>query len=412
MDVSYVVLAIPAFFLLMGVEMVAARLLEKDYYRLNDSISDLSCGIIQQILEAFFKTFFFAAYVFVYERWRVATVPSDSVIGLLLCWLGVDFVYYWYHRLSHEVNAGWAAHIVHHQSEEYNLAVALRQSAFQGVYAWIFYLVLAVAGFAPLVFLSAVAFNTLYQFWIHTRTIGRLGPLEWVFNTPSHHRVHHARNPKYIDRNHGGTLIVWDRMFGTFAAEAEEPVYGITTPLASWNPLWANFHYWAELVRTARRIPRLSDRVRLFLKPPGWQPEELGGFVPAPEVDPATYRKFDTEIPRGLSAYVLSQFVALLLGASVFFFAQHRISSMGRAGGAALIVLSVVCLGGLLERKTWAFPLELLRLAMISAVGAAGGSQPTLTGGAAALVAVGSALWLWRYRIPSRAGTLAQPHAG
>ena len=194
----------------------------------------------------------------------------------------MDFFYYWFHRWSHEVNAGWAAHIVHHQSEEMNLAVALRQSVFQGALSWVFYLPLALVGFPPAMFLTVSALNTLYQFWIHTRAIGKLGPLEWVLNTPSHHRVHHGRNPKYIDRNHAGSLIVWDRMFGTFQEEEEEPVYGITRPLASWNPVWANFHYWAELWRTARRATRLQDRFRIFWKPPGWRPEELGGYEPAP----------------------------------------------------------------------------------------------------------------------------------
>jgi len=148
-----------------------------------------------------------------------------------------------------------------------DLTVALRQGAFQAWFAWIFYLPLAVIGFPPLMFLTVSSFNTLYQFWIHTRTIGRLGPLELVLNTPSNHRVHHGRNPKYIDRNHGGTLIIWDRLFGTFQGEEEEPVYGITKPLASWNPVWANLHYWVELARTARRANRFSDQVRVFLKP-------------------------------------------------------------------------------------------------------------------------------------------------
>ena len=215
-------LAIPVFFLLIAVELVAARLLEKDVYRLSDSVSDLSCGILDQIVGVFLKTALFAGYVAVYDHFRLFSLPNDSVAAWVACFLGVDLFYYCSHRFSHEVNAGWATHIVHHQSEELNLAVALRQSAFGQIYTWIFYLPLALLGFPPLMFLTLNAANTLYQFWVHTRLIGKLGPMEWVFNTPSHHRVHHARNPQYIDKNHAGTLIVWDRLFGTFAEEKEE----------------------------------------------------------------------------------------------------------------------------------------------------------------------------------------------
>jgi sterol desaturase/sphingolipid hydroxylase (fatty acid hydroxylase superfamily) len=261
---NYIVLAIPVFLLLILLELVITRLQEKDYYRLSDSISDLGCGILQQLLELLVKTGLFAGYLFLYGRYRLFDMASASVAVWIACFLGVDFLYYWFHRTSHEVNAFWAAHIVHHQSEEFNLSVALRQGAFQGTFSWIFYLPLAILGFPPLMFLSVTSVNTLYQFWIHTRVIGRLGPLEGVLNTPSNHRVHHGRDPKYIDRNHGGTLIVWDRLFGTYQAEEEEPVYGITKPLASWNPVWANLHYWAELLRSAPHAPRGGQATSLL----------------------------------------------------------------------------------------------------------------------------------------------------
>ena len=178
-----------------------------------------------------------------------------AAIGLLF---GVDFCFYWFHRIAHEYAAPWATHVVHHQSEEYNLAVALRQSAFEGCFAWVFYLPLAVIGFPPIWYVSMKAINLLYQFWIHTEAIDRLGPLEWVMNTPSHHRVHHARNPKYLDKNYAGMFIIWDRMFGTFQPEEEQPVYGITKPLQSWNPLWANLAAWVELFEDAWHAPRIA----------------------------------------------------------------------------------------------------------------------------------------------------------
>jgi alkylglycerol monooxygenase len=359
---NYVILAIPVFLILIVLELVITRVLEKDYYRLSDSISDLGCGIVQQLLEVFVKTALFAGYLFLYRRYRMADLPSSSAAVWIACFLGVDFLYYWFHRTSHEVNAFWAAHVVHHQSEEFNLAVALRQGAFQGTFSWVYYLPLAVLGFPPLMFLTMTSVNTLYQFWIHTRIIGRLGPLEGVLNTPSNHRVHHGRDPKYIDRNHGGTLIIWDRLFGTYQAEEEEPVYGITKPLASWNPVWANFHYWAELLRDARRTRRVADKLRLFLKPPGWQPAELGGFVAPPEVDRAQYRKFDTPLTRRRALYVLLHFVAVLAVSTALFYAQDRLSVPMLLAGTGFVLASLLTLSALIEDRPWAPALEAARL--------------------------------------------------
>jgi len=363
MEPSLIHLAIPVFFALIGIELLAARFLERDVYRLSDSVSDLSCGILQQVLEVFLKTVLFSGYAWLFARHRLFDVPSGAAWAWAACFLGVDFLYYWFHRFSHEVNAGWAAHVVHHQSEEYNLTVALRQGAFQPAISWVFYLPLALLGFAPAMFLAASSFNTLYQFWIHTRLVGRLGPLELVLNTPSHHRVHHGRNPAYIDRNHGGTLIVWDRLFGTFAEEEREPAYGITRPLASFNPVWANLHYWAEMAAVARRARRPLDRVRVLWERPGWRPPDLGGPVVPAEVLPAHHRTFDPAVPAGLKRYVLAQFAITNLGAVAFLAVAPQLSTLARTSGAAAIAVSLLSLGGLLGRRPWAPGLEAARIA-------------------------------------------------
>jgi sterol desaturase/sphingolipid hydroxylase (fatty acid hydroxylase superfamily) len=396
MPVNYIVLAIPVFFALIGLELLLTRVLERDSYSLADSLNDLSCGIVQQLVEVFAKTALFAGYVFLYGTVRVLDIPMSSAWAWVACFLGVDFFYYCFHRVSHRVNAVWATHVVHHQSEEYNLAVALRQGAFQGWFSWVFYLPLAVLGFPPLMFLTLSAFDTLYQFWIHTRVIGKLGPLEWVLNTPSHHRVHHACNPKYIDRNYAGTLIIWDRMFGSFKEEQDEPVYGITKPLRSWNPVWANLHVWVDLFRKARRTSSLPDRLRLFLSPPGWQPAELGGFEAPREVDRATYQKYRTPLPRGLAAYAFAQFVLVLLGTTWLLFRQAQMALPLRALGALGAVLGLVTVGGLFERRTWAAGVEWARLALAPlAVWLATGDVAWTALGVAAAAAC--AVWLSRY---------------
>ena len=397
MNLSYVHLAIPFFFLLIGVELVVARLVERDVYRLSDSVNDLSCGILQQVAEVFLKTALFAGYAWLFASHRLFEVPATAAWAWVACFVGVDFLYYWFHRFCHEVSAGWAAHVVHHQSEEYNLTVALRQGAFQPAFSWAFYLPLALLGFPPAMFLAATSFNTLYQFWIHTRLIGRLGTLEWVLNTPSHHRVHHARNPKYIDRNHGGTLIVWDRLFGTFGQEHDEPVYGITKPLASWNPVWANLHQWSEMWDVARRATRPLDKVRVLWKRPGWRPDDLGGSVGPSEVDRAALVKYDVPVPRGVALYVLAQFVAVNVGTVAFLYESDRLSLPARAAGALAVVWSLASLGGLLDRRPWAVGLETARWLAVSlallllplpGIAAAGGIA----------LAVVSAAWVLRGR--------------
>jgi hypothetical protein len=190
-----------------------------------------------------------------------------------------------------------------------------------------------------------------------------------VLNTPSHHRVHHGRNPKYIDRNHAGSLIIWDRMFGTFQAEEEEPVYGITKPLRSFNPIWANLHYWVELAETARRARRPLDRLQVFWRRPGWRPPDLGGFEPAPQVDRPTYQKYDPPLARPFKAYVLVQLLAVNLAGTAFLFRQGALPAPARVAGALLITASVLALGGLLERRSWALGLEPLRLLGAAAMG-------------------------------------------
>jgi sterol desaturase/sphingolipid hydroxylase (fatty acid hydroxylase superfamily) len=362
---NLIVLAIPVFFALIAVELVAARVLERDCYRFADSVADLGCGILDQVAEVFARTLVFAGYLLLYERFRFFSVPEASAWTWAACFLGVDFLYYWFHRFGHEVGAGWAAHAVHHQSEEYNLTVALRQGAFQQLFSWVFYLPLALLGFPPLVFLTCSALNTLYQFWIHTRLVGKLGPLEWVLNTPSHHRVHHGKNPKYIDRNHAGVFIVWDRWFGTFKQEEEEPVYGITTPIRTFDPGRATLHHWLEMAATAAHTRRWGDRLRIFTKPPGWRPAELCGFAAPPEVDRATCQRFEVEVSTALKGYVLVQFVALNLLTAWFLNRQAALAPGLRVAAGLGIVASVVCLGGLLDRRGWSPALEAVRAACL-----------------------------------------------
>ena len=361
MKVDYIALSIPVFFILIGIEFLFSLRKNIKLYRLNDSLTNISLGIGQQITGIFMKTALFFGYLYLYDHYRFTTLNSTFAMWLIL-FIGVDFFYYWFHRLSHEVNALWAAHIVHHQSEDYNLSVALRQSWFQNAFSWVFYLPLALAGFHPVMFLTISSFNTLYQFWIHTRTIGKLGPLEWILNTPSHHRVHHGSDPRYLDKNHGGTLIIWDRIFGTFKEEDREPHYGITTPLKSWNPFWANFHYWQELFHLASRSKGLTNKVLVFLKPPGWRPASLGGHAIPKEIDESRYSKYDANVTGTVSTYLLIQFTMVLLFSVWVLFSAAKADMIQLIVHASYILYALVVFGGMFDHKHWSVTAETFRL--------------------------------------------------
>ncbi len=397
MKVDYIALSIPIFFLFIGIELAWSIRRNLRYYRLNDSIANLSQGIGSQLVGLLLKTVTFFGYLYIFDHWRLYTFPATIWTWLLL-FMGVDFFYYWFHRMSHEINALWASHIVHHQSEEYNLTVALRQSWFQGGFSWTFYLPLAVLGFDPVMFLTVSSLNTLYQFWIHTRAIGTIGPLEWILNTPSHHRVHHGSNPKYIDKNHGGTLIIWDRLFGTFQKEEEEVVYGITTPLSSWNPVWANLHYWNDLYRSSARSRKAADKVKVFLKPPGWFPAEQGGFRAPTEIDLNQYQKYDPLYSATYLRYVLFQFLICIIGTTLILFMQGRINLLQTIGSSALIVLTLISCGAMFEEKKWfrAFEYSRIFLLLFSPLLYLGHLQMNWIGGATLALALFSLAWFGR----------------
>lgn len=364
---EYIALSIPLFFLLIGVELAWSAWSGRKVYRFNDFIANLGCGIGSQVVGAFTKTVVFAVYLYVYDHWRLFTLGT-SVLTWILTFLLVDVLYYWFHRLSHEVNFLWAAHIVHHQSEEYNLSVALRQSWWQGLFSFWFYAPIALLGVHPLTILTVGAFVTLYQFWIHTKALDKLGPLEWVFNTPSHHRVHHGSDPKYIDRNHAGTLIIWDKLFGTYQPEEEEPIYGITTPLRTWDPMRANFHYWGELLALAKQSSTFRDKVLVYLKPPGWRPKELGGFVGPTAKDRKSYRKFDTMVSRSWVIIAATQFIHLVLITAYFLFQQATIPVLWQWVLGGLILWWVMELGVMMDNQRWAFGSMLVRSVLLAKV--------------------------------------------
>ena len=392
-------LSIPIFFLLIGIELIFNRAQKKDYYRLNDALTSLSNGIGSEVVGIFMKTLLFMGYLHIFNNWKFYDM-GETWWSWGILFVGVDFTYYWFHRKSHEINSFWAAHIVHHSSEEYNLTTALRQAWLQSSFSWVFYLPLAFMGFSPAMFLTVKAINLVYQFWIHTKLIGKMGFLELFMNTPSHHRVHHGKNPKYLDRNYAAVFIVWDRMFGTFQKEEEEPVYGITNTLHSWNPVWSNFHYWKELFELAGRCSKFSDKIRVFIKPPGWAPEELGGFHHASEIDKETYQKFDVEVGGSIPQYSFVQFVPTLIIASLFLFMSPLMNTVEKSSLAIMVIFSIMNCGLLFEKRKIAYIFEYVRFIGIFSLLWLFRDLPyhTLISGVTGAFIVFSGIWLYTQR--------------
>ena len=263
-----------------------------------------------------------------------------------------DLCYYWHHRFGHTVALFWAAHVVHHQSEDYNLSTALRQTSSGWVAGWLFYLPMAVLGFPPLVFGVVALIDLLYQYWVHTQQIGKLGWFDRWFCAPSNHRVHHAVNDKYLDRNYGGIFIVWDRLFGSYIEEDDdEPcVYGTRGPLRSWNPVWANLQYYAELAKDSWRARALGRQAARVVQAPGLAAGRCCGAWPKPAFEIEKVERFDPPMSHPAMWVAVAIFLAMLGATTLFLWNAHRMSLPQQALAAAGIVAGLWLVGLVSER--------------------------------------------------------------
>lgn len=269
-----VVVALPVFGILMLAELWFGRKHHKEIYEKKDFFASLAMGVGMLIIGVGVKTVAFMAMLFLFQ---FAPETMIELLDIRNWWAWViilfadDFTFYIHHRASHEIRILWAAHVNHHSSQRYNLGTAVRQSWTEVFYKYIWWMWMPLAGFSPIMIVTMMSFSLIYQFWIHTEAISKLGPFEWFFNTPSHHRVHHASNHKYLDRNHAGILIIWDRLFGTFVEEdLEKPVYGITNNIYTFNPFKIATHEFADLWKDIKRAPDLVTKLKYVFNPPGW----------------------------------------------------------------------------------------------------------------------------------------------
>lgn len=363
---NLILYAVPFFFVLIAVELLADRWRKVSTYRLSDAINSLSTGVLSTTSGLLTKGVGLLTYAFALEHLSLWQLSPDSPWVWVFAFVLYDFCYYWLHRMGHERNVLWAAHSVHHQSEDYNLSTALRQTSTGFLFSWIFYLPLAVLGVPLLVFVSVAALNLLYQFWVHTRHIPKLGGFEWVFVTPSNHRVHHAQNPVYMDRNYGGVFIVWDRLLGSFQEEldSDPTVFGVTTPLASWNPLWANVQFYAQLAADARRAESRWDSLRIWFMRTGWRPADVAAKYPQAKADLSQFRKFEVPLSLSQQVYVTVQFALHAALGSYLLGMGDSLPMPALILGWVWVTFGLFVLGVALENRPWAIKLECARLGL------------------------------------------------
>ena len=369
-----IALAVPFFLVAIIIELLVNWRKRKGYYRSNDAINSISAGMLDTTLGYFTKVLPMIGWGFALQNLSLFEMPLSwfdaSLRGLALWALAAiawDFLYYWFHRFSHEISILWAAHAVHHQSEDYNLSTALRQTSTGFLFGWVFYLPLFLIGFPLEIVLTVNAVNLLYQFWVHTQLIRSLGPLERVMMTPSHHRVHHAQNERYIDKNYGGMFIIWDRMFGTYEPESdEEPViFGVRKPLESWNPFWANLQVYDYLLFDARKAKRWQDKIGVWFRRTGWRPADVEEAYPKRSADLRRFEKFDPPIATTISRYAIAQFVVAII---VILWIGD---AYAKEGAQAVLIpciglwLLLLSLGLLNEGRASARALEFLRLFVV-----------------------------------------------
>lgn len=360
MHLNYLAFAIPGFFLFLLLEYLAARYQKKpEIFKYESSVSNLSIGIAERLLNLFIAASFYQLFSYVYTHYALFAIPNNWLVWLLLI-LSTDLVWYWYHRLGHQINLLWAAHIVHHQSEELNYTVAARITTFQALVRNLFWCTLPLLGFHPDMVITILVVHGAYSFFTHTQVVGKLGWLENVMITPSLHRVHHASNEKYLDKNYGDVFVFWDKLFGTFQREEEQPLYGLTHPVNSYSFLWQHFHYFLEIAEAFRRAEGYQNKWNAVFGSPAYMDQSIRPvleerFLPHRSKD--TVLRFKNYVNIQLALSIIS---LVLLTA---FFAQADIAT--KLFVLSFILISLINCGALLDQRKWVYYLEYIRVLII-----------------------------------------------
>jgi alkylglycerol monooxygenase len=358
----YIAFIIPAFFVFLALEYWMARIKGKpNLFTYENTVTNISVGIAERLLNLLITGSFYGLYYYIYHNYALFKISTHWItwIGLLLA---TDFIWYWYHRLGHEINIFWGAHIVHHQSEEFNYTVSARITTLQAVIRNLFWCALPWIGFYPPMVISILVVHGTYSFFTHTQLIGKLGWLEYIFITPSHHGVHHASNEKYMNKNYGDIFIFWDILFGTFQREEEKPVYGLTHPLKSRSFLWQHFHYYMEMLEACRRSGSVWKSLRIIFG----KPEELDQRI-RPELEKKLLpKKSSPSFTFRFRAYLNSQLIGSLIGLFLVTLFFRKLQGIEITLIVVLILLTLINCGALLEQQRWIYNLEVVRVLLVS----------------------------------------------
>jgi alkylglycerol monooxygenase len=347
-----IILTIPFLALVVVLEMVVSIKRGRKTYRTNDTLANLSQGLISQLVAACTPLLQIGIYALVFMTlgYQVDSPFWHSWYGFAVAVVLFDFCEYWLHRAGHEIAIFWAAHTVHHQGEELNICTALRQESQNAVLGWPFYLPMAFLGVPPDIFGFSLLFVQYYQIWAHTEQVGKLGWLDGVVTTPSNHRVHHSVNDCYVDRNYGGLFVLWDRLFGTYAVETERCVFGTRTPLRSFNPLRAVVQVYGALLHDAWHAQRWQDKLKVFVMRPGWRPADVAQRFPHAPFDPQRER-YDPPATGGAKAAAIGLFLATAVGCGFFLWNAETMDTATRFLCLALLIVPLCGVGWLLERR-------------------------------------------------------------
>lgn len=360
MQLNYLAFAVPFFIGLMILEFFVAKRKGKKIFNFTNSIANINVGIAERLLDTLVTALFFFVYDYLYKHYGILHLQPSLLmwVALFIC---TDFTWYWYHRLAHEINLFWAAHIVHHQSEDFNYTVSARITVFQAIIRTGFWAILPIIGFPAEMITSVLLIHGLYPFFIHTRLVGNLGILEYIFVTPSHHRVHHASNPEYLDKNYGDVLIIWDKLFGTFKKEESEIVYGLTKPLKSNSFLWQHFHFILELMVAVKRENGINNKFKKLFGRPDSMDENIRGQLEN------KFNIFNNNSSAGneLNRYVVFQVVASLVILFIFILFEHHFNWELQTLFTLFILITLVNCGAILEQRRWIFYLEYSRVLIL-----------------------------------------------
>jgi len=362
MRLNYFAFAIPLFLLLMLAEMLGARKRPQSYFHHPETIANISVGIAERLCDLFVAGLFYQLYDHLQKRYGLFHIRSTFGYWIILL-VATDFLWYWYHRLAHELNILWAVHVVHHQSSDFNFTVSARITLLQALVRAGFWCLLPVAGFSADMITGILILHGLYPFFVHTRLVGKLGPLEYFMVTPSHHRVHHASNPCYLDKNYGDMFIIWDKLFGTFCEEDKnvDIVYGLTEPLGSYSFLWQHFHFVIELYHGVCQRKGWKNKLRLFVE----SPKSLEPGIRAGAERFFRIKKYDRQTPPKLNRYVVWQIAITLIILFLFILFSYNIPVLYHWAISALILITLVNCGAILEQKAWIVYLEAIRLLVL-----------------------------------------------